>query len=177
MCVDGWHGIAAPMHVRLYAGGDIQYHDATFPHIGDRVTRTTTYHTPPVLKQSRHGPVIFVSLRHTWRYINEKKDAPSRLTDIQYFAYRSSEVPRVVNQEPPAASSGGASDAVAATVKRWSRPPQPIDDIMLFRYSALTFNSHRIHYVGILTYRLAFIDWACDWLIDWLIAIDNMTMK
>lgn len=134
------------MHVRLYAGGDIQYHDATYPLIGSRVTRTTTYHTQPVPKKSRHGPVIFVSLSHTWRYATDKSSSPSRLTDIQHFAYRSSEVPRVINQDAPAEAITAAAGNTSS-IERWARPFQPVDDVMLFRYSALTFNSHRIHYV------------------------------
>jgi 3-methylfumaryl-CoA hydratase len=136
------------MHVRLYAGGDIQYHDKSFPSLGSRVTRTTTYHSAPILKQSRNGPVIFVSLSHEYRYDHDKSTDASRLTDIQFFAYRSSLVPRVITPNTRVEDNDEKESSILDK-HRWSRPFIPLDEVLLFRYSALTFNSHRIHYVRI----------------------------
>jgi 3-methylfumaryl-CoA hydratase len=54
----------------------------------------------------------------------------------------------IVYREPPSPAAG--RDAAAASMPApgaavWTRRIVP-DDVLLFRYSALTFNSHRIHY-------------------------------
>jgi 3-methylfumaryl-CoA hydratase len=78
------------------------------------------------LKQGRSGPLVFVTVHHEIR--NEEGVA---LTEEQDIVYRDSASPA-----PPPAAPGG---------QEWEREIHP-GDVLLFRYSALTFNSHRIHY-------------------------------
>ncbi len=82
------------------------------------------------LKQGRSGPLAFVTLRH------EVADAEGAvLAEEQDIVYRA------------AAKPGEAARAGAASARTpvWSRALHP-DPVLLFRYSALTFNGHRIHY-------------------------------
>ena len=88
------------------------------------------------LKQGRQGALVFVQVHHDiWaegqRLIHEEHD----------IVYR---------DLPPAASGAGTAAASPANTPalptpEWRRQVRP-DDVLLFRYSALTFNGHRIHY-------------------------------
>jgi 3-methylfumaryl-CoA hydratase len=82
-------------------------------------------------KQGRSGPLVFVTVRH------EVSDAEGRLVndehDIVYREEAPRSEPRIARGEPAPAG------------ERWSREIRP-DPVLLFRYSAVTFNSHRIHY-------------------------------
>jgi 3-methylfumaryl-CoA hydratase len=109
---------------RMWAGGRLTIHEPL--RIGDRLTRTSTIRsiTP---KRGRQGPLIFVTVEH--RYDTERGLA---LVEEQDIVYR----------------QGGA---LAGELRhrqqlgRWQRSWTP-DPVLLFRYSALTYNGHRIHY-------------------------------
>jgi 3-methylfumaryl-CoA hydratase len=77
-------------------------------------------------KDGRTGPLVFVVVRH------EIGDALSEEHDI---VYRDHPKPGEAAPAPPPAPEPA----------RWERTVHP-DDVLLFRYSALTFNGHRIHY-------------------------------
>ncbi len=82
-------------------------------------------------KEGRSGPLIFVIVRH------EIGDAEGiALSEEQDIVYRDNATAGEAKTEP-----GQAAPADAA----WERVIRP-DDVLLFRYSALTFNAHRIHY-------------------------------
>lgn len=102
------HSPPAPFTLRMFAGGDVTYHQRT-PRIGERVRRETKLRVKPVLKQgkvwltagpslclcscacsgSQHGPMIFVSVEHQIFAASEAKQP--LMTDVQNFVYRSSE--------------------------------------------------------------------------------------
>jgi 3-methylfumaryl-CoA hydratase len=78
----------------------------------------------------RSGDLLFVLVRYEVGTANGLA-----LTEEQDIVYRSTARPGdapVVPEQAPAAPA-------------WSREIQP-DPVLLFRYSALTFNGHRIHY-------------------------------
>jgi 3-methylfumaryl-CoA hydratase len=81
------------------------------------------------LKEGASGPLAFVSVRHEI----SSGDAEPAIIDEHDIVYRGLEAP-AVKQSVPAAPQG-----------EWFRTLSP-DATMLFRYSALTFNGHRIHY-------------------------------
>lgn len=112
-----------PLAHRMWAGGRFEFHRSL--RIGEHFRRISRI-ADVTLKQGRSGPLVFVTVRHEIR--NEDGVA---LTEEQDIVYRDSAslVP------PPAAPDGQV----------WQREIHP-DDVLLFRYSALTFNSHRIHY-------------------------------
>ena len=80
-------------------------------------------------KDGRSGPLVFVVARHE---IGGRDDVA--VVEEQDLVYRSGPVPG-----PPPPPEAAPNDAV------WRREVRP-DEVLLFRYSALTFNGHRIHY-------------------------------
>jgi 3-methylfumaryl-CoA hydratase len=79
------------------------------------------------MKEGRSGPLVFVTVRH------EVEDARGVvLTDEHDIVYRGE-------------SALAAKDTPAPSGEQWRREIRP-DPVLLFRYSAVTFNSHRIHY-------------------------------
>jgi 3-methylfumaryl-CoA hydratase len=112
-----------PLPRRMWAGSRFKFHHPL--HIGDQITRETR-----VLdikeKAGRSGPLVFVLVRH--EISNEAGTAIAEEHDIVYR-----------DHGPAAPVQPAPKDAA------WQRTIQP-DDVLLFRYSALTFNAHRIHY-------------------------------
>ena len=82
------------------------------------------------LKEGRSGPLVFVQVHHDIHA--EGRHAIHEEHDIVYR-----DMPAPGEPAPPALPA--PHDAL------WSRTIVP-DDVLLFRYSALTFNGHRIHY-------------------------------
>jgi len=81
-------------------------------------------------KSGRSGPLVFVVLRH--EISNAEGLAIAEEHDIVYRdVYR--------DHGPPAPLQAAPAETT------WERTIQP-DDVLIFRYSALTFNGHRIHY-------------------------------
>jgi 3-methylfumaryl-CoA hydratase len=118
-----------PLPRRMWAGSQFHFHAPL--RIGDAVTRTSTIHDVTE-KSGRTGPLVFVKVRHE---IVREGEAASALTEFHDIVYR--EAPRAGDAPPK--PQAAASDAA------WQRKWVP-DDVLLFRYSALTFNGHRIHY-------------------------------
>ncbi len=118
-----------PLPRRMWAGSQFEFHKPLA--IGDAMTRTSTIHDVTE-KTGRTGPLVFVKVRHEVRRSGE---ADIALTEFHDIVYR--EAPRPEDVAPPPT----AAPASATWEKRWIP-----DDVLLFRYSALTFNGHRIHY-------------------------------
>jgi 3-methylfumaryl-CoA hydratase len=99
--------------------------------IGDAVTRVSTV-TRAEPKAGRTGPFTLVTVVH-------EISGPSglALTEEQDIIYRTA-----VEAGTVAAQKGAAP---ATDKPTWSTPIE-LDPVLLFRYSALTFNAHRIHY-------------------------------
>jgi 3-methylfumaryl-CoA hydratase len=118
-----------PLPRRMWAGSQFSF-DAPL-RIGDAVKRVSTIERVDE-KTGRTGPLVFVKVRHEL-FTN---DAPGpALTEFHDIVYRE---PARPGDAPPAPQPAPAHGA-------WQRTIAP-DDVLLFRYSALTFNGHRIHY-------------------------------
>jgi 3-methylfumaryl-CoA hydratase len=121
-----------PLPRRMWAGGRLQFHHPL--RVGDEVTRTSTIQQVDA-KAGRSGPLVFVTVRH--EIANAHGTALSEEHDIVY------------REAPPAGPAGAAWSAPAPQAAPadadFSRDIAP-DPVLLFRYSALTFNGHRIHY-------------------------------
>lgn len=115
-----------PLPRRMWAGGLFEMRGALT--IGDVVTRRSTIEDV-VLKEGRTGRLCFVTVRHE---ISSGDDVA--VVERQDIVYREAESSTAPKAQPPAAQAG---DHVMEVV-----PTAPL----LFRYSALTFNGHRIHY-------------------------------
>ena len=118
-----------PLPRRMWAGSALQFHAPL--RVGDRITRTSTI-AEVTEKSGRTGSLVFVKVRHEIRRQGESAVA---LTDVHDIVYRDLPQPGASAPEPTKAPSDAA----------WEMQWTP-DDVLLFRYSALTFNGHRIHY-------------------------------
>jgi len=107
----------------MWAGDRIEFHRPL--RVGETVTRTSRI-LDVRQKDGRTGPLIFVVVRH------ELGDALTEEHDIVY-------------REPSKAADVVTMPPAAPQHSQWERTIAP-DDVLLFRYSALTFNGHRIHY-------------------------------
>lgn len=106
--------------------------------IGDEVARLSTV-TGVELKSGRTGPLTLVTVSHAI-------SGPSGLavTEEQDIVYRAAVAAGAAAPQRKAALSPCSSHA-AENTKEWSKPVD-LDPVLVFRYSALTFNGHRIHY-------------------------------
>ena len=118
-----------PLPRRMWAGSQLQFLEPL--RIGDAVTRTSTIEDVTE-KSGRSGALVFVRVRHE---IRRRDEAPAALVEFHDIVYR--EAPKPGEVAPP--------PKPAPAQRAWERRWVP-DDVLLFRYSALTFNSHRIHY-------------------------------
>ncbi len=116
-----------PLPRRMWAGGRLQWLAPL--RIGETVERTSRI-ASVTHKTGRTGDLVFVVVRHEVR-----NAAGLALTEEHDIVYRAAPQPGDPTPPPQAAPQ----DAV------WSRGIVP-DPVLLFRYSALTFNGHRIHY-------------------------------
>jgi 3-methylfumaryl-CoA hydratase len=116
-----------PLPRRMWAGSRIAFHHSL--RVGETIARTSCI-TSLKHKEGRTGPLVFVAVRH-----EIANAAGVAIVDEHDIVYRDDPQPGQTAPEPPAAPTEAA----------WERTIQP-DDVLLFRYSALTFNGHRIHY-------------------------------
>lgn len=116
-----------PLPRRMWAGGRLRF-AAPLP-IGAQAEKVSRIASVDV-KQGRTGALAFVTVQHTIHHQGQL--CLSEEHDIVYRDLPQPGAPVAVAQSAPA-------DA------RWSRRVVP-DPVLLFRYSALTFNGHRIHY-------------------------------
>jgi len=119
-----------PLPRRMWAGSRIEWQAPLA--IGDEVSRNSSI-VSVVPKPGRSGDLVFVVVRH-----EISTAAGLALVEEHDIVYRGLAPPE---GERALAASGSQSVGPAA----WTRRIVP-DDVLLFRYSALTFNSHRIHY-------------------------------
>jgi 3-methylfumaryl-CoA hydratase len=115
-----------PLPKRMFAGRTVEQFRPV--RIGDRVRRLSTI-ADVVQKTGRSGPLIFVTILH--KITGEEGPYYSERQEVVFREDRP-DTPRTATPE-------------AMPSPRWQSRFSP-DPVMLFRYSALTFNGHRIHY-------------------------------
>ena len=118
-----------PLPRRMWAGGRLQWVQNNPILVGDAVQRTSRVESV-AHKAGRTGDLVFVQVKH------EVRNAMGlALLEEHDIVYRAAAQPGDPVPPPVPAEQGAA----------WQREVTP-DDVLLFRYSALTFNGHRIHY-------------------------------
>ena len=117
-----------PLPRRMWAGGRLRFHQPLT--LGERVTKLSTI-SKVEAKSGKSGNLVFVTVEH--RLSGEQGLA---IVEEQDLVYRE-----------PAAPGSVAAPAADATAPdaAWHSEMRP-DTVLLFRYSALTMNGHRIHY-------------------------------
>lgn len=121
-----------PLERRMWAGSRVEYL-AGVP-VGAMATRRSLLQRV-TFKEGRAGRICFVSVLHQLEV--QGRVCIREAQDIVYKA--ATPVPAV-----PAAASA-STPAVPIPDAEWMSTITP-DPVLLFRYSALTFNGHRIHY-------------------------------
>ena len=116
-----------PLPRRMWAGGRFEFLQPL--RVGDEVERTSRIMRVDA-KNGRSGPLVFVTVRHE---INNALGLA--ITEEHDIVYRDVAAPGAPAPVP----------VRAPTDETFGRVIAP-DAVMLFRYSALTFNGHRIHY-------------------------------
>ena len=109
--------------VRMYAGGALRQHAPFRSGVqAERDSRVASV----TRKEGRTGALAFVTIRHEIR----QRSQPV-LSEDQTLVYRQEASP---------------SEARSVTMEADERRALKLSAVTLFRYSALTFNAHRIHY-------------------------------
>lgn len=116
-----------PLKRRMWAGGELVFHAE--PQIDTGLVKMTTIRAIDS-KRGQTGEMWFVTLEHEIRH-----RGTLLVSEVQNLVYREEAMPGETRPELPRAP--------ADTVRRLDVLPDPV---LLFRYSALTFNGHRIHY-------------------------------
>jgi len=113
---------------RMWAGSAVEFHA---PHrVGDRLVRTSRVESIDA-KSGSTGDLVFVRVRH-----EIESSSGGRTVDTQRIVYRNA---------PTGGAAGPGRPEAPLPPADFARAITP-DEVMLFRFSALTFNGHRIHY-------------------------------
>jgi 3-methylfumaryl-CoA hydratase len=116
-----------PLPRRMWAGGELEFFDSL--RVGDEVTRTSRI-AEVIMKTGSTGILCFVSVDHL-------------VTTARGIAIRERQ-DIVYRDVSPTSAAPAKLAAPPPTAKH--RETHMADPVLLFRYSALTFNGHRIHY-------------------------------
>ncbi|CUH50498.1 FAS1-like dehydratase domain-containing protein [Ruegeria atlantica] len=112
---------------RMWAGGRLQFHAPLV--VGSKAVRRSVLESAAA-KNGRTGPLGFVTLRH-----EISQDGQLCLSEWQDLVYRPDPSHTDIKPKPP-----------MARTDETDRRDVTFYSTLLFRYSALTFNGHRIHY-------------------------------
>lgn len=115
-----------PLPRRMWAAGTLEFRHPI--QLGASVQRTSTIQSI-VPKQGKTGPLFFVTVEHEL-----SAEGHLNVFEQQTIVYR--EMSSTAELPPPEPAPGNAD-----FITEWQ-----LDNTALFRYSALTFNGHRIHY-------------------------------
>ena len=119
-------GFLPPAHDRnrMWAGGRVEFVRPL--RVGVPAERVSTV-ADVKEKTGRTGALLFVTVRHEYR-----QDGEAAILEEQDIVYRQPTPPKLSGSEP-------------APEAQWRDRVEPTS-VLLFRYSAVTFNGHRIHY-------------------------------
>ena len=117
-----------PLPRRMWAGGELQFLDPL--RVGDEVTRSSRI-SDVTMKTGSTGILCFVAVEHT--ITTPRGVAIKERQDLVYRDVAPDSVQKSQAAPPP-------------PPKAQHRETHMADPVLLFRYSALTFNGHRIHY-------------------------------
>ncbi len=115
-----------PLPRRMWAGGRLRFLQPLV--IGEPVSRTSTI-SSITEKSGKSGPLVFVTVQHE---ISGRNGVA--IIEEQDLVYRE-----------PASGRSDLPVGESAPAAAWHEELTP-DTVLLFRYSALTMNGHRIHY-------------------------------
>ena len=112
---------------RMWAGGRLRFGAPL--RVGDSIRRTSTI-ADVSAKHGRTGSLVFVLVKH-----EIESSSGGRISEEQDIVFR----------DMPSRGDAPPLQKAAPLDAAWRRDIAP-DPVLLFRFSALTFNGHRIHY-------------------------------
>lgn len=115
-----------PLPRRMWAGGALRFFRDL--RVGETVERRSRIEAIQE-KEGRSGRMAFVTVRHELR-----SGGALALEEDQHLVYLPARTGPDATPPPPAPTGAGWSES------------RETDEVLLFRFSALTFNGHRIHY-------------------------------
>jgi len=118
-----------PLPRRMWAGGELEFVEPL--RVGDEMTRRSRI-SDVTMKTGSTGALCFVSVQHE---ISSPRGLAIR--ERQDIVYR---------DVAPAGQNTAPAKPAAPLPAAKHRESHIADEVLLFRYSALTFNGHRIHY-------------------------------
>jgi hydroxyacyl-ACP dehydratase HTD2-like protein with hotdog domain len=133
-----------PRRRRMFAGGRVTWHAPV--RCGDELTRRSEL-AGWTVRAGRTGELLFVTVRDTL-----SRAGRPVITEEQDLVYRSSPAGPEAGPAPVPAPAAAAVPVPAAAPAPAPGPDDPwrltrsADPVLLFRFSALTYNAHRIHY-------------------------------
>ncbi|MEP0942495.1 MAG: MaoC family dehydratase N-terminal domain-containing protein [Rhizobiaceae bacterium] len=114
---------------RMWAGGRLEF--AKPVELGETINKSSSIKDIS-LKHGKSGALAFVTVRHSY----SGPEGDDRFTEEHDIVYREDPKPDAPKPAPVSPSSATPQHSETITPST----------VQLFRYSALTFNSHRIHY-------------------------------
>jgi len=121
---------------RMWAGGRFRFEKPV--RIGETVEKISTIKDVKT-SVGRSGKLCFVTIEHVFEVGGE-----TRFAEEHDIVYRDKPAPDAVQAKPEQVKPEQAPQHRQKDWQ-WQRLVKP-DPVLLFRYSALTFNGHRIHY-------------------------------
>jgi 3-methylfumaryl-CoA hydratase len=118
-----------PLPRRMWAGGELEFIEPL--RVGDEMKRSSRI-SDVTIKTGSTGALCFVSVQH--EIYSPRGVAIRERQDIVY------------RDVAPAGQSAAPAKSAAPPAPAKHRKSHMADEVLLFRYSALTFNGHRIHY-------------------------------
>jgi len=120
-----------PLPRRMWAAGSME---VNFPLLVDIAAEKRSTIESVEFKEGRSGSLVFVALRHDYW-----QEGQCALKEVQNIVYRGEATGAAPTPLDP------SLDPPLARPSEWSKVLTP-DPVLLFRYSAVTFNAHRIHH-------------------------------
>jgi 3-methylfumaryl-CoA hydratase len=114
-----------PLPRRMWASSRLRFHKS--PSLGSAIERTSTIADVVLKNSTASGPLVFVHIDHEYAH-----NAEILIQERQTIVYRQPSVFKAPEAQEP--KNSGYSLHILP------------DTTLLFRYSSLTFNGHRIHY-------------------------------
>lgn len=121
-----------PQPRRMWASSKVEF--LTPLHVGATIERRSKV-ASVTAKSGATGPLVFVDITH-----ETYADGALAVSEVQSLVYR--DPPPAGTPPTPLAPGPDVFDHAGCDAHRALTPAEPL----LFRFSALTFNSHRIHY-------------------------------
>jgi 3-methylfumaryl-CoA hydratase len=116
-----------PLAQRMWGGGRLDFHQPL--QVGDRIQRDSRI-VDIRFKQGRSGPLAVVTVRH-------EITGPRGVAIVEEHD--------IIYRDHSGPGAAGSAPQAAPMDETFAHEIVP-DSVLLFRYSALTFNGHRIHY-------------------------------